>query len=65
MNTKKKNEYKNVNTDYFEILTNGYKNNEYKKKTCAGITYQASRPTLNIGEQLVALTLFTLRCPEV
>ena len=36
-----------------------------KKKTCAGITYEASRPTLNIGEQLVALTLFTLRCPEV
>ena len=31
MNTQKKNEYKNVNTDYFEILSNGYKNNEYKK----------------------------------
>ena len=31
MNTQKKNEYKNEKKDYFEILSNGYKNNEYKK----------------------------------
>ena len=35
------------------------------KKTCAGSTYEASRPTLNVQQQLMALKLFTLQCPEV
>ena len=50
--------HENVNTDYFEILSNGYKNNKFKRKLAAALHIKHERPTLNVQEQSMHLKLF-------
>ena len=50
--------HKNVNIDHFEILSNGYKNNKFKRKLAEALHIKHERPTLNVQEQLVPLKLF-------
>ena len=48
----------NVNMDHFEILSNGYKNNKFKRKLAETLHIKHERPTLNVQEQSVPLKLF-------
>ena len=48
----------NVNIDCFEILSNGYKNNKFKRKLAEALHIKHERPTLNVQEQSVPLRLF-------
>ena len=50
--------HENVNIDYFEILSNGYKNNKFKRKLAEALHIKHERPTLNVQEQSVPLKLF-------
>ena len=48
----------NVNIHYFEILSNGYRNNKFKRKLAEPLHIKHERPTLNVQEQSVPLKLF-------
>ena len=50
--------HENVNIDHSEILSNGYKNNKFKRKLAEALHIKHQRPTLNVQEQLVPLLLF-------
>ena len=50
--------HENVNTDYFEILSNGYKNNKFKRRLSKALHIKHERPTLNVQEQSMHLKLF-------
>ena len=50
--------HKNVNIDHFEILSNGYKSNKFKRKLAEARHIKHERPTLNVQEQSVPLLLF-------
>ena len=50
--------HENVNIDHFEILSNGYKNNKFKRKLAEALHIKHERPTLNVQEQSVPLKLF-------
>ena len=50
--------HKNVNIDHFEILSNGYKNNKFKRKLGEALHIKHERLTLNVQEQSVPLFLF-------
>ena len=49
--------HENVNIDHFEILSNGYKYNKFKRKVGQGLLIKHERPTLNVQEQSVPLNL--------
>ena len=55
---------KDENIDHFEILSNGYKNNKFKRKLAEALHIKYERPTPNIQEQSVALKLFNCRSTE-
>ena len=57
--------HENVSIDHFEILSNGYKNNKFKRKVAETLHIKHERPTLNVQEQSVSLKLFNGRGPEV
>ena len=48
----------NVNIDHFEILSNGYKNNKFKRKFAEALHIKHERPTLNVQKHSVPLKLF-------
>ena len=49
----------NVNLDHFEVLSNGYKNNNLKKQKLAEALYiKHERTPLNVQDELVTLKLF-------
>ena len=48
----------NVKIDHFEILSNGYKNNKFKRKLAEALHIKHERPILNVQEQSVSLKLF-------
>ena len=48
----------NVNIDHIEILSNGYRNNKFKRKLAEALHIKHERPTLNVQEQSVPLKLF-------
>ena len=48
----------NVNIDHFEILSNGYRNNKFKRKLAEALNIKHERLTLNVQEQSVPLKLF-------
>ena len=50
--------HENVNIDHFEILSNGYKNNKFKRKLAEALHIKHERPTLNVQEQSMPLKLF-------
>ena len=50
--------YENVNIDHFEILSNGYKNDKFKRKLAEALHIKHKRPILNVQEQSVPLKLF-------
>ena len=50
--------HENVNIDNFEILSNSYKNNKFKRKLAEALRIKHERPTLNVQEQSVPLLLF-------
>ena len=50
--------HENVRIDHFEILSNGYKNNKFKRKFAEALYIKHERPTLNVQEQSVPLKLF-------
>ena len=56
--------HENVNIDHLEILSNGYKNNRFKRKLAEALHIKHERPTLNIQEQSVPLKLFNLQGTE-
>ena len=47
-----------MNKDHFEILSNSYKNKNIKKKLVEALHIKYERPTVNVQEQSVPLTLF-------
>ena len=47
-----------LNINHFEILSNGYKNNKFKRKLAEALHIEHERPTLNVQEQSVPLLLF-------
>ena len=49
--------HENVNIDHFEILSNGYKNNKFKRKLAEALHIKHERPTLSVEEQSVPLKL--------
>ena len=53
-----KTRHKNLNIDHFEILSNGYKNNKFKRKLAKALHIKHERPTLNVRGQSVSLKLF-------
>ena len=55
----------NVNIHYFEILSNGYRNNKFKRKLAEPLHIKHERPTLNVQEQSVPLKLFNRQSTEV
>ena len=55
---------KDENIDHFEILSNGYKNNKFKRKLAEALHIKHERPTLHVQEQSVALKLFNCRSTE-
>ena len=57
--------HENVNVDHFEILSNGYKNNEFKRKLAEALHIKHERPTLIVQEHSVSLKLFNCRSIEV
>ena len=50
--------YENVNIDHLEILSNGYKNDKFKRKLAEALHIKHERPTLSVPEQSVPLKLF-------
>ena len=50
--------YENVNIDHFKILSNGDKNNKFKRKLVEALHIKHERPTLNVQEQSVPIKLF-------
>ena len=50
--------HENVNIDHFEILSNGYKSNKFKRKLAEALHIKHERPTMNVQEQSVPLKLF-------
>ena len=50
--------YENVNIHHFEIPSNGFKNNKFKKKLAVSLHIKHERPTMNVQEQSVPLKLF-------
>ena len=40
--------HENVNIEYFEILSNGYKNNKFERKIAEALNMKHERPTLNV-----------------
>ena len=42
--------HENMNIDHFEILSNGYKNNKFKRKLGEALHIKHERPTLNVQE---------------
>ena len=55
---------KDVNIHDFEILSNGYKNNKFKRTLAEALHIKHERPTLSVQEQSVALKLFNCRSTE-
>ena len=53
-----------MNIDPFEILSNDYKNNKFKRKIEEALHIKHERPTLNVQEQSVPLKLFNRRSTE-
>ena len=53
-----KTEYENVKIYHSEILSNGYKNNKFKRKFAEALHIKHERPTLNAQEQSLPLKLF-------
>ena len=53
-----KTRHEDVNINHFEILSNGYKNNKFKRKLAEALHIKHERPTLNVQEQSVLLLLF-------
>ena len=53
-----KTSHENVKIDHCEILSNGYKNNKFKRKLAEALHIKHERPTLNVQEQSVPLKLF-------
>ena len=51
-------EHINVNIDHFEIFSNDYKNNKFKRKLAEALHVKNERPTLNVPKQTVSLKLF-------
>ena len=49
----------NVNIDHFEILSNGYKNNKFKRKLAEVLHIKHDRPTLNV--QVSAIKVLQLK----
>ena len=47
----------NLNINYFEILSNGYKNVKFKRKLAEALHIKHERPTLNVEEQSMPLKL--------
>ena len=45
-----KTSHENVNLDHSEILSNGYKNNKFKRKLAEVLYIKHVRPTLNVQE---------------
>ena len=56
--------YENINIDHFKILSNGFKNNKFKRKLADELHIKHERPTLNVQEQSVTLKLFNRRSTE-
>ena len=50
--------HENVNINHFEILSNDYKDNKFKRKLAEALHIKHERPTLNVQEQSVPLLLF-------
>ena len=57
--------HENVNVDHFEILSNGYKNNKFKRKLAEALHIKHETPTLIAQEHSVSLKLFSCRSIEV
>ena len=57
--------HENVNIDHFEILSNGFKNNKFKRKLAEALHIKHKRPTLIVQEHSVPLKLFNCRSIEV
>ena len=53
-----KTRHENMNIDHFEILSNGYKGNKFKRKLAEALHIEHERPTMNVQEQSVPLLLF-------
>ena len=56
-----KTDHGNVNIDHFEILSNGYRTNKFKRKLEEALHIKYERPSLNGQEQSVPLELFNWR----
>ena len=54
----KKTGHEIMNKDHFEILSNSYKNKNIKRKLVEALHIKYERPTVNVQEQSVPLTLF-------
>ena len=54
----------NVNIDHFKILSNGYRNNKFKRKLAEALHIKRERPTMNVQEQSVPLKLFNSKSIE-
>ena len=50
--------HENVNIDHFEILSNGCKNNKFRRKLAEALHIKHEIPTLNVQKQSVPLKLF-------
>ena len=50
--------HENVNIDHFKVLSNGYKNNKFKRKLAEALHIKHERPCLNVQKQSVPLKLF-------
>ena len=53
-----KTRHENVNVDHFEILSNGYKDNKFKRKLAEALHIKHERPALNVQKESVPLKLF-------
>ena len=60
----KKTGHENVSIGHFEILSNGYKKNKFKRKFAEALHIKHERLTLKVQEQSVPLKLFNLRSTE-
>ena len=54
----------NVKIDHFEILSNGYKNNKFKRKLAKALHIKHEKPTMNVQKQSVLLKLLNWQGPE-
>ena len=48
-----------MNLDHFKILSNGYKNNKFKRKLAETLHIKHERPPLNVQEQSVPYSCST------